>query len=161
VKAAALLLALPLAAAAQVDYSPLRVPPVNVGQAVLQAEQARLLREMTAALKQDREAAAAAAAAEQPAQPATAAVVDRFMAAIKYRRYRWPDFDATVFRPDLPMTQDMVGLMAESPLAADIAYHLGKNPGEAAAIAAMPLPDAGRAIFALEARIRAPAPPAE
>jgi hypothetical protein len=55
----------------------------------------------------------------------------------------------------LQINDDMVALMAESEYAADIAYYLGKHPDEAARISRMPLQDAGPAIFAIEAAVRA------
>jgi hypothetical protein len=65
------------------------------------------------------------------------------------------DFDAVVFADDLPMTIPMIGLIAESRYAADIAYYLGRHRDEAAAIAQKPLPEAGRAILAIEAQVKA------
>ena len=68
---------------------------------------------------------------EVPSDPLMMAFLER----IKYRRYRWEDFDDVVFAPDLQISRDMVGLMTESRYAADIAYFLGKNPQITAEIA--------------------------
>jgi uridylate kinase len=75
----------------------------------------------------------------------------RYFDAIKYRRYRRPDFYmATV---GLRLTTDMMGLMAESCNAADITYYLGQHKDRAALISARPLPNAGAAITDIEAQV--------
>jgi hypothetical protein len=79
----------------------------------------------------------------------------RFQRAIKDRRSRWPDFDSVVFAPDVPLTADMLGLMAESRYAADIAYYLGKHKEQAAAISIMSPNGAARAIYGIEAQFAA------
>jgi hypothetical protein len=77
-------------------------------------------------------------------------IVSRFQNAIKYRRFRYRDFDEVVYDERLKITVDMVALMSESAYAADIAYYLGKHPNEAIAVSRMELPQAGAAIFTLE-----------
>ena len=77
-------------------------------------------------------------------------IISRFENAIKYRRFRYNDFDEVVYDDRLQITVDMVALMSESAYAADIAYYLGKHPNEAIAVSQMELPQAGAAIFALE-----------
>ncbi len=47
----------------------------------------------------------------------------------------------------------MLGLMAESRYAADIAYYLGKHKAQAAAISIMSPSGAARAIYGIEAQI--------
>ena len=75
----------------------------------------------------------------------------RYFDAIKYRRFRWPDFYmATV---GLRLTTDMMGLMAESCYAADIAYYLGQHRDCAAQLSARPLPNAAAAITDIEAQV--------
>jgi hypothetical protein len=88
-----------------------------------------------------------------PNQAERQAQGEKFMKAIQYRRYRWADFDKAVFTTEWPVSPDMVALMAESPYAADMAYYLAKHPNESAAIAQMPLPQAGSAMRAVEARL--------
>ena len=77
-------------------------------------------------------------------------IISRFENAIKYRRFRYNDFDEVVYDERLQITVDMVALMSESAYAADIAYYLGKHPNEAIAVSRMELPQAGAAIFTLE-----------
>ena len=77
-------------------------------------------------------------------------IISRFENAIKYRRFRYNDFDEVVYDESLQITVDMVALMSESAYAADIAYYLGKHPNEAIAVSRMELPKAGAAIFTLE-----------
>jgi hypothetical protein len=93
-----------------------------------------------------------------PNQAERQAQGEKFMKAIQYRRYRWADFDKAVFTTEWPVSPDMVALMAESPYAADMAYYLAKHPNESAAIAQMPLPQAGEAMRAVEARLVSPTP---
>jgi hypothetical protein len=77
-------------------------------------------------------------------------IISRFENAIKYRRFRYKDFNEVVYDEGLQITVDMVALMSESAYAADIAYYLGKHPNEATAVSQMELPQAGAAIFTLE-----------
>jgi hypothetical protein len=77
-------------------------------------------------------------------------IISRFENAIKYRQFRYNDFDEVVYDEKLQITVDMVALMSESTYAADIAYYLGKHPNEAIAVSQMELPQAGAAIFTLE-----------
>jgi hypothetical protein len=77
-------------------------------------------------------------------------IISRFKNAIKYRRFRYKDFNEVVYDERLQITVDMVALMSESVYAADIAYYLGKHPDEAIAVSQMELPQAGAAIFTLE-----------
>jgi hypothetical protein len=117
-----------------------------------QLENERRAAELRAAQQQEhREAAQSGAGANVPTEITPAQT--RFLDAIKYRRFRWADFDAVAFAPDVPMTEDMIGLMAESRYAADIAYYLGKNKGRAAQISAMTLPDAAAAIKDIESQL--------
>jgi len=54
-------------------------------------------------------------------------------------RQKYADFDeVVVHNPDLPITQTMAQSLVEMDQGADVAYHLGKNPQEAARIAALP-----------------------
>ena len=79
--------------------------------------------------------------------------VAKFMAAIKSRKNRFPDFDRVVLHGNARVTPSMLELMAGSPYAADIAYYLGKHPEESAAIAVMKPDQASLAIHQIEASI--------
>jgi len=76
--------------------------------------------------------------------------VATFMKAISHRRHRFADFDQVVIQSKTPMTPQMLGLMAESAYAADIAYYLCKHPETSGAIAIMRPAEAGLAIRQLE-----------
>ena len=67
----------------------------------------------------------------------------------------FPDFEAIVFAPDVPITTDMVRLMATSPLAADIAYYLGTHKTEALAISKMNIVEAAKSIARIEEKVKA------
>jgi hypothetical protein len=112
--------------------------------------QAELLRQQSQSLSQQSQQPQSS---QPPPPKPSPEAAQRFLEAIKYRRYKWADFDAVVFRDDLEVTPDMVGLMAESRYAADIAYYLGSHPDVSSKIAHMPLSDAGPAIFGIEREI--------
>lgn len=72
---------------------------------------------------------------------------------------KYPDFEEVALSADVPMSEAMAYAIADSDSSADIAYHLGKNPQEAARIAALPPWAAAREIGKIEDRIAAaPAP---
>jgi hypothetical protein len=83
------------------------------------------------------------------------AQVARFMEAIKRRRNRFADFDSVVIHGKTPMTPEMLGFIAESRYAADIAYYLGKHPEQSGAIAQMLPDEAGPAVRQLASTIAA------
>jgi hypothetical protein len=87
------------------------------------------------------------------------AQIDAFLRAITSRRNRWRDFDHLVFESHWPVTPDMLGLIAESPYAADLAYYLAGHATEAQAIASMPPQRARATMKALAARVAVAAPP--
>jgi hypothetical protein len=93
-------------------------------------------------------------ASQQPQQISqTDPVIEKWIKAAAPRMGLYQDFERVVFAPDVPITIDMIRLMTPSPLAADIAYHLGKNKIESLAISKMSLIDAARSIEAIEARL--------
>jgi len=114
----------------------------------------------TELLQEQREAIARQSRSEQRVEPQDSTPTlppnysdrlrDTFLERIKYRRYRWTDFDEVVFAEELQVSDDMVALMNESRHTADIAYYLGKNPEVSSTISKMPLPKAGRAIYEIE-----------
>jgi hypothetical protein len=81
--------------------------------------------------------------------------VAKFMKAIKHRKDRFPDFDQVVIHGKAPVTPSMLGLMADSPYAADIAYFLGKHPEQSVAIAQMAPAQASKAVHEIETTIAA------
>lgn len=71
-------------------------------------------------------------------------------------RAEHPDYDAVARNPALPITQQVVDVILETDDPPAIAYYLGQNPQEAAAIAQMTPHQIGRAIGRIEARLSAP-----
>ncbi len=92
-------------------------------------------------------------AADMTAQKA---IAEQFSTLEAEARDKWADYDAVTRNPTLPMTTEMVDLIAESELGPDVAYHLGKNPTEARRLAGMSGPALAREIGRLEARLTAP-----
>lgn len=125
--------------------------------------------EINYAIKQDRaQGQRAAEAAGQEAQTRdrqstiAAGVQKKFaLGAEKYN-----DFEDVVGDPDLPITATMAEVLVESDLGEDLAYYLGKNPKEAARIAALSPLGVARELGKLEAKLptlklatsKAPAP---
>lgn len=72
-------------------------------------------------------------------------------------RARWPDYDA-VSRGPVPITQEMADIIAESEMGPDVAYHLGKNPGEAWQLAQLSDKRLAKEMGKLEARLSQPKP---
>lgn len=70
-------------------------------------------------------------------------------------RQRVPDFDAVANNPNLAVTPVMADAIRELARGAEIAYYLGKNPGEAAHIASLPPVSQATAIARIEGRLGA------
>lgn len=71
-------------------------------------------------------------------------------------RAEHPDYDAVVRNPTLPITQQVAEVILDTDDPPAIAYYLGQNPEEAAAIAQMTPHQIGRAIGRIEAKLSAP-----
>lgn len=67
-----------------------------------------------------------------------------------------PDYDVIARNPALPITQQVAEIILETDDPPAIAYYLGQNPQEAAAIAQMTPHQIGRAIGRIEAKLSAP-----
>lgn len=67
-----------------------------------------------------------------------------------------PDYDAVAKNPALPITQQVAEVILDADDPPAIAYYLGQNPQEAAAIAQMTPAQIGRAIGRIEATLSAP-----
>lgn len=125
--------------------------PDRLNQDLETKQQIQLLEEQRQREELQKQAGQSGDPARDPA--VVQAQVAKFMAAIKHRRHRFPDFDRVVLHSKTPVTSEMLSLMAESPYAADIAYYLGKHPGESGAIALMPPAQARLAVRQLEATL--------
>lgn len=66
---------------------------------------------------------------------------------------RYPDFQTVVSNPALHINDAMVEYISESDVGADIAYHLGKNPLKASAIAQMTPIKAARELARIESEL--------
>ena len=80
-------------------------------------------------------------------------IVQQFNEAVKYRKYRFDDFDAVIHNDDVPFNIDIIGIISESPYAADIAYFLSKNIPLTRHISRLELPKAAAALMAIERKI--------
>lgn len=69
------------------------------------------------------------------------------------------DYQEKVYDPTLPITREMVELIAESEFGPQLAYHLANNRQVAAQIAALPPLIAARELGRIEAKLSAPPPP--
>lgn len=69
-----------------------------------------------------------------------------------------PDYDSVARNPALPITPQVAEVILETDDPPAIAYYLGQNPQEAAAIAQMTPHQIGRAIGRIEAKLSAPIP---
>jgi hypothetical protein len=76
---------------------------------------------------------------------------------------KYDDFDAVVRNDDLPISQNLAVMLMGSDAAADVAYHLGKNPDQAERLSALcdsPNPalalEAARELGRLEAMVTTP-----
>ncbi len=73
-------------------------------------------------------------------------------------REKYEDFDQLVSNPNLTITKTMAEVIQESDIGPEVAYHLGKNPHEAARIAALSPVQQAREVTKLEARLIAEPP---
>lgn len=71
-------------------------------------------------------------------------------------RAQHPDYDAVAGNPALPITQQVAEVILETEDPPAVAYYLGQNPSEAAAIAQMTPVQIARAIGKIEAKLSAP-----
>lgn len=80
---------------------------------------------------------------------------EKFEAQREQVAERYPDFDAVISNPTLPINEAMAEFISESDIGAELAYALGKEPTKAAEIARMSPVMAARALAKLEAEIAA------
>lgn len=104
------------------------------------------------------EADASAARVDELRQQAQTEAATNWQMQVEEARGRYKDFDAVISAPDLPITPDMAFMMASSERGADVAYHLGTHPAEAAQIAQMPPIEQAMALGRLEAQVVLPKP---
>lgn len=83
---------------------------------------------------------------------------DHFAAKIEDARGKWADFDIVTQNPRLPISQEMAKVIQDSEAGAEVFYHLGKNPAEAARISRLPSHLQAAELGKLEVVITAPKP---
>lgn len=93
-----------------------------------------------------------AESAEAVAQRATA---EHFEAMTEAARAKWADFDIVTQNPKLPISPEMARVIQDSEAGAEVFYHLGKNPAEAARINRLPAHLQAAELGKLEMRITA------
>src|SRR5574343_292465 len=69
---------------------------------------------------------------------------------------KYADWDETFNRPDVPVSQMMSEVMLDSPQGTELAYYLGKNPGEARRIASLPMHRQAYELGKIESKLAAP-----
>lgn len=99
---------------------------------------------------------------QEQAETATATATMLATEAFSYReaeaREKFTDYDTVTRNPNVAITQDMASLIRDSEFGPDIAYHLGKNPAEAARIASLPTIRQAAELGKLEVALSAPKP---
>jgi len=93
------------------------------------------------------------AAEQAKAQQAVIERQKKFQTSAAEFAVQAPDFEQLISNPALPFTEAMFEAVTESDNPAAIAYHLAKNPAEAAQIAAMSPAAVGRAIAKIESQV--------
>lgn len=97
--------------------------------------------------------------AEREAQQHQRQVVSSFADREEEARAKYEDYDEVAKSDDVPITREMAAVILESEIGPEVAYHLGKNPREAARIAQLsPLAQA-REIGKIEAALTSATPP--
>lgn len=97
---------------------------------------------------------------QEQAETAKASAEQLAAEAFGYReaiaRERFTDYDVVTRNPTLRITPAMAQVIHDSEAGPDLAYHLGKNPAEAAQIAGLPTHLQAAALGRLEALVTAP-----
>lgn len=98
----------------------------------------------------------------EQAETAQATAQQLSVEAFNYRetmaREKFTDYDAVTRNPNVAITEAMAEVIRDSDVGPDVAYHLGKNPQEAARIASLPTHLQAREIGRIEERLSAPKP---
>lgn len=99
---------------------------------------------------------------QEQADTAKEAAAQLAAEAFNYRetiaREKFADYDVVTRNPNVAITPAMAEVIRDSDVGPDVAYHLGKNPAEAARIAALPPARQAAELGRLEAKITAPKP---
>lgn len=80
---------------------------------------------------------------------------EAFLERSEKAQERYPDFQAVISNPTLPINAAMAEFIEDSEHGPDVAYYLGKNPGKAYEISQLPPMRAARALVAIESELAA------
>lgn len=83
---------------------------------------------------------------------------EAYQARVEAASSKYPDYAQVTGNPNLAITPAMAETIMDSDYGPDIAYHLGKNPVEAARIAQLNPPSQARELGRIEAQVSAPKP---
>jgi len=81
-----------------------------------------------------------------------------YSSRVAIARDAYPDFDQVTGNPALTISTEMAAVIKDSDLGPEIAYHLGKNPNEAAMIYSLSPVAQAKELGRLEERLSAPRP---
>lgn len=126
-------------------------------QAALSAHHAVTMMDSREAQRIEAEAKAHFAQIEEIRRAEAAEDARNWAAQTEEARTRYPDFDRVALQ-EAPINERMAKLIVQSDVAADIAYHLGKNPQLGHQMAGMSEVEMARAVGRLEAQLSAPKP---
>lgn len=96
---------------------------------------------------------------EHHAKQQQAEITQRVRDLITEGNNRHADFEEVALSSDIHMPAHVVRELAECDDGSEVAYWLGKNPGEAKRIAALPPTKVARELAKIEAKLAAPPPP--
>lgn len=94
--------------------------------------------------------------AESDREAARELAHEAYQARVEVAATKYPDYAQVTGNPNLPITPAMAEVIMDSDHGPDLAYHLGKNPSEAAKIAQLNPASQAAALGRLEAQITAP-----
>ena len=99
----------------------------------------------------------AEAHAKEAEEAERAAIQEEWAAQATAAKAKYADFEQVAYTA--PISDEVADVIATSEMGAEIAYHLGKHPDQAARISSLHPVDAAREIGRIEARFSAPPPP--
>lgn len=83
---------------------------------------------------------------------------EAYLARVEAAQVKYPDFAQVTGNPNLSITPAMAETIMDSDYGPDVAYHLGKNPAEAARISKLNPVSQARELGRIEALVSAPKP---
>lgn len=111
-------------------------------------------REVRQQIEQDRKSQREAALAEHQNR-----IKENFRQRVDKAKEKYPDYSVVAENPNIAVSVPMAHAIAMSDSGPDIAYHLGKNPQEAARISQLPIPAQLMELGIIAAKLVQPAAP--